>query len=143
MSYTIPVRIHQSISGDLPRFTIVEKTVYVNGGNWSDTGDAQVLTMNSSGTSGTLRFSNGYGGFVLFILGMHNYAPWTDIATNLSSNDTSVALQPQWYGSGSKAHSKNWADTRGTVATDAKGYTFGIVVTGSGTDLKADIFIQG
>lgn len=143
MSYTIPINIHQSISGDLPRFTIVEKTVYVNGGNWSGTGDAQILTMNTSGTSGTLRFSNGYGGFVFFILGMHNYAPWTDIATNLSSNDTSVALQPQWYGSGSKAHSKNWADTRGTVATDAKGYTFGIVVTGSGADLKADIFIQG
>lgn len=140
MSYTIKVTVHQPCSG----FNIVEKTVwyYASGGTWSESHGTHVLTMGGSGTSGTLRFANGAGDYVIFILGVHNYYPYTDIAANLKPGDTGMLLHPSWYGSGERAHTRDWSQARGTEASDSKGHRFSVVVSGEGKDYKADIYIQ-
>lgn len=140
MSYTINVTVNPNSSG----FKVVEKTVwyYAGGGTWSESDGIHILTMGGSGTSGTLRFANEAGDYVIFILGVHNYHPYTDIAADLQPGDTCMLVHPSWYGGGERAHTKDWSQARGTGASDCKGHQFSVVVSGEDKDLKASINIQ-
>ena len=118
MSYTVKVQIEQTTTD---WFQVVEQTVfhYANGGTW----DRLVLTMGGSGTSGGLRLKNSAGDYAFVILGIHNYAPWLDVATDLASGNTGVEVHPTYYAGGSRSGVTLVNSVR---KTDAKGRTFAV-----------------
>ncbi|KAH9946726.1 lectin [Amylocystis lapponica] len=98
MSYTILVRTTDTTQG---RFFLSEKTVwhFANGGTWSDTNGLQTLTMGGSGTCGGIRLISSDRSEVIFVaVGIHNYKPWCDIVPDLTIEDTSLKVHPQYYG---------------------------------------------
>lgn len=97
MSYTITAKVYQTNTNAF--FHNVERTVwkFANGGTWVDVKDTYVLTMGGSGTSGSLRFIADTGEIFVVTLGVHNYKRWGDIITNLSTSDTGLTINPQYY----------------------------------------------
>jgi len=103
MSYTITVCVYQTNPNAF--FKIVEKTCwnFANGGTWSEMNDEHVLAMGGSGTSGALRFQcDATGERFIVTLGVHNYKRWGDIVSNLTTSETGVMIQPQYYSSDSE-----------------------------------------
>lgn len=138
MAYRIEVRVHQTTPD---WFSIVEKTIFVSG-TWVDSEGKQFLRMDSSGTSGTLRFYNEVGNYFIVAMGVHNYKPWTDIVPNLTTSDSGVKVHPTYYQDGAGGRTDRlWAQARTTEKVDAKGKKLTINVTGDGNELVADIFI--
>ena len=92
MSFTFEVRVHQSASD---WFDVVEETVFGHtgtGGTWTQVGDHRTLQVPLN-SSGVLRFTNGAGVFVAFVVGvLGNQNVWTDVATNLAVGDTGVVM---------------------------------------------------
>ncbi|KAH9995931.1 lectin [Russula compacta] len=99
MSYTITAKVYQTNTNAF--FRIVEKTVwkYANGGTWSEVDDQQVLTIGGSGTSGSLRFVSDTSENFIITLGVDGSKRWGDIVTNLTSSETGVVINPQYYDS--------------------------------------------
>ena len=145
MSYTIHLRINQT---GTDWFGIVEKTVwhYANGGVWTEVNGENVLTMNGSGTSGTLRFKDAAGDYVLIAMGVHNYKRWCDIVTDLASSNTGVEVHPTYYQDASVAGSRSgmlWKQLDKIEKTDSKGKKFAVdFFKADGNDLYATITIS-
>ena len=99
MAYTVKVEICQT---NTDFFRVVEQTVfhYANGGIW----EGLTLTMNGSGTSGGLRLKSSGGDYAFVIFGIHNYAPWCDVAVDLASGNTGVEVHPTYYAGGARSH---------------------------------------
>jgi len=117
MSYTIIARI---IDSSDVGFTVVEKAT-MSSGTWSDTDGINTLTMDSSGTSGGLRFRSTDGAEIFYVaLGVHNYKRWCDIVTDLVAQDSGVKLQPEYYESG-KRNEMLWKQLPEIEKTSAKG----------------------
>lgn len=139
MSYTLQVRVRQS---NPDWHTAVEHTIYGHSGTdgtWSRSGDEGTLVLDAN-CSGAVRFTLPSGAFVIFAVGiLGDGVPWTDIATNLKKGDTGVNIHPTWYGDGSRAHTRDWENSRTTTVPDGVGRTVSVNVTGSGGAFVADI----
>ncbi|KAG0579152.1 hypothetical protein M758_4G077200 [Ceratodon purpureus] len=96
-----PYSIHVKIIQNNPSnwYRIVEETVFSDG-TWSKCGSEHTLTIDRSGTSGMLRFTNPTGDFFLVALGVHNYKRWCDIVPDASTSMTGVQVNPLYYASG-------------------------------------------
>ncbi|OBZ77219.1 Boletus edulis lectin [Grifola frondosa] len=108
MSYTLTVT---TVQPQPPTIQVVEKTVwyYADGGIW--TGNEQdgptTLTMNGSGTSGTLRFMTNDGDFFVVALGINGYVRWCDIVTDLAAGNTGLEIHPTYYNDGERTDARN------------------------------------
>jgi hypothetical protein len=125
MSYSIHLRINQK---GTDFYGIVEQTVW-SSGVWTNVNGETVLTMDGSGTSGTLRFKCTSGICVLFAMGVHNYKRWCDIVTDLQPKDTGTTIQPTYYQDPGVAGNRNdmlWKQLPTLQKTDAKGNSFSI-----------------
>ncbi|KAF8434250.1 lectin [Terfezia claveryi] len=140
MSYTISVRIYQTNTNAF--FQLVEKTVwnYANGGTWTEANDEHILTIGGSGTSGTLRFSSDTGERFLVALGVHNYKRWGDIVTGLSTDQTGVVLNAEYYNSVRSFAREKQLSTY--TVTSGQGRKFTVTYTvAEGNNLRANIII--
>ncbi|KAG1781201.1 lectin 1a [Suillus placidus] len=120
MPYTISVRIIDTTTKD-PGFTLVEKTVWLYDGTWSNTDSIQTLVMSMSGTSGALRFRNGVGESFLVTLGVHNDKRWCDVVTDLTRWDTGVKIHPEYYKEGNSRFEALWNTLGEIQKTSAEG----------------------
>ncbi|KAG6907608.1 hypothetical protein DXG01_008226 [Tephrocybe rancida] len=95
--YTLALRVFQTNPDNF--FRVVEQTVwnYADGGSWDTVNGQQVLTINGSGTSGTIRFLADNGENFIVAVGVHNFKRWSDIVTNLANDQTGVIINPQYY----------------------------------------------
>jgi len=143
MSYTITARVYQTNPNAF--FRCVEKTCwnYANGCTWSEVNDEHVLTMGGSGTSGTLRFMSDTNELCIIALGVHNYKRWGDIVTNLSTTETGVIINPQYYSDDHKDREKARENQLASYnVKNAKGRQFAINYTvAEGNNLKCNIII--
>ncbi|PPQ81531.1 hypothetical protein CVT25_013327 [Psilocybe cyanescens] len=57
--------------------------------------------MGGSGTSGIVRFASDSGENFAVVLGVHNYARWCDIVTDIPTTQTATTLQPIYYAANS------------------------------------------
>ncbi|KIJ59477.1 hypothetical protein HYDPIDRAFT_33165 [Hydnomerulius pinastri MD-312] len=122
MSYTINCRVYQ-MNPARGFFDLVEKTVfnYANGGTWSMSNGAHLLTMGGSGTSGTLRFMSDKGERAIIAVGVHNNKRWCDVVTGLEASATGVLINPEYYnGKRDFAREKQLADYSVTSAAGTK-----------------------
>ena len=94
MSYSIAAQFYQFDTSTF--FHLVERAVWTDG-FWSEVNGTQVLTMGSSGTSGSLRFQTDSGEGLVVTLGINNGSRWGDIAANLGDGSTCVQISPQYY----------------------------------------------
>ena len=142
MSYTIRLRINQT---GADWFGIVEKTAQVDG-FWTEVNGENILTMNGSGTSGTLRFKNAADDYVLVALGVHNYRRWCDILTDITHKDTGVQINPTYYQDASVPGSRSpmlWKQLDKIEKTDSKGKKFAVnYIKADGNELIATITIS-
>ncbi|GLB42678.1 hypothetical protein LshimejAT787_1201270 [Lyophyllum shimeji] len=84
----------------------IERTVwhYANGGSWILDDHIFVLTMGGSGTSGMMRFLDTATGEVFAVLvGVHNWKPWCDVVTDLTTKDTCMEIHPSYYAGGKRS----------------------------------------
>ena len=140
MSYKITARVFRTNTNAF--FRIVEKTVFLRG-TWAEVDEQHVLTMDSSGTSGTLRFKpDGAGEEVVVALGVHNYKRWGDIVTNLTDEQTGVVINPQYYdGTADRAHARESQRSEYSVKNlQGRNFTVNYTVN-EGNDLRANIII--
>lgn len=140
MSYNITVRVYQTNTKAF--FNIVEKTVwkYANGGTWSESNGAQVLSMGGSGTSGTLRFQSSDGEKFIVALGVHNYKRWCDIVSNLGNDQTGVVINPEYY-DGTRDSARELQRAEYNVS-NAQGRKLEVnFVVADGNNLEANIII--
>ncbi|KAF8835216.1 fungal fruit body lectin, partial [Paxillus ammoniavirescens] len=65
-------------------FSFVESTLWYFGncGTWSNANGTHTLTMGSSGTSGTVRFTSDSGGRFVVAVEVNNCNCWCDIMTS-------------------------------------------------------------
>ena len=84
---------------------LVEKSVwmYANGGIWEEFGEVHKLTMNGSGTSGMLRYLTASGEYFAAAFGIHNYAPWSGLAVDITSGDTLQQVHKEFYAGGPRS----------------------------------------
>ncbi|KAI0341041.1 lectin [Trametopsis cervina] len=139
MSYTITLRIYQSNRKNF--FRIVEKTAFGEG-VWDESFGQQVLTSSSSGNSGIIMFQDDNGERFTLVLGVHNYAPWTDTVTGVSPRDTAGVVIAQYYNNGPRAwaREKTWISH---TATSSTGTRCSVNFTNTeGHDLKAQLYIE-
>ncbi|KAG6856719.1 hypothetical protein H0H87_001508 [Tephrocybe sp. NHM501043] len=139
--YNISLRIFQTNPNTF--FRIVEKTVwnYANGGEWNEVNGQTVLTINGSGTSGTLRFLADNGENFIVAVGVHNYKRWTDIVTNLAPDQTGVIINPQYYSQKDREQQREKQLVSYEVK-NAKGRQFQVkFIQPEGNNLVADIII--
>ncbi|KAJ3482780.1 hypothetical protein NLI96_g6754 [Meripilus lineatus] len=165
MAYTITAQVFQTNPNTF--FRVVEKTTFksTDGGNaWGESNGTHVLTMDASGTSGSLRFLSDSGENFIITLGVHNFKRqafpayslivlinscwhalnrWGDIVTNLTNGETGVIITPQYYGS---EHPDRVAVREAQLVSysveNAKGRTFAFnFVVAEGNDLKVNIVI--
>ena len=144
MSYNITVCVYQLNPNAF--FKIVEKTcwTYANGGTWSEVNDQHVLCMGGSGTSGALRFQCDESGERFIVtLGVHNYKRWGDIVTNLTTSETGVLIQPQYYSNDHKDREKaRECQLASYSVKNAQGRQISFKYTvAEGNNLKCDIMI--
>ena len=146
MSYTITAQVFQTNPNTF--FHVVEKTVwnFANGGTWTVASDVgvHVLTMGGSGTSGTLRFvSPTTGERFLVALGVHNYARWCDIHTDLAENNTGTVLHPEYYKAGTHQTAQREKTLADFATTDSvRGRKIEVkYVVAEGNNLTANIII--
>lgn len=141
MSYSITTRTYQTNTNAF--FQPVEKTIwnFANGGTWTDANGETTLTMGGSGTSGIVRFVSGGENFAV-VLGVHNYARWCDIVTDIPSTTTATTLQPLYYGSGTPQSAQREKQSSSCTATSKNGRPINVTYTvASGNALKANIVI--
>ncbi|GJE97751.1 lectin [Phanerochaete sordida] len=121
MTYTIKVVLWSDVEG----LELVESSVwhYANGGTWdlthkgTDTSSpAYTLTMSGSGTSGMLRFKARSGELCAVAVGIHNYAPWSGVAVDLTPGETLQAVHKEFY-AGGKRSSPTLKDANATSKT--------------------------
>ncbi|KAG9010287.1 hypothetical protein FRB94_010637 [Tulasnella sp. JGI-2019a] len=144
MTYTIGVGFFQS---NRYPFMIEEKAVwhYANGGTWEGKDGLSYhnwkLTMGGSGTSGALLCRNPMtGDSCCFVLGVHNYKPWCNVVTDLSSSDDATSILSSFYGSG--ARNQGWVQVQEDKKTTSKGASVQVRFTiADGNSLAADIII--
>ena len=87
------------------------------------------LSMGGSGTSGSIIFQKKAGRERFAVtLGVHNYAPWTDIATHIG-DETPQEIRDSYYGSGKRNVSSAW---------NGSGYTSKPLIAGRSVDLTFD-----
>jgi hypothetical protein len=144
MSYNITVCIYQTNPNAF--FKIVEKTCfhYANGCTWSEVNDQHVLAMGGSGTSGALRFQcDETGERFIVTLGVHNYKRWGDIVSNLSTSETGLLIQPQYYSGDHKDREQAREKQLASYSVkNAKGRQLAFnYTTTEGSNLKCDIVI--
>ena len=141
MTYTIKAVIWAGDSGA----ELVESSVwhYANGGTWSDVNGKQVLAMGGSGTSGTLRFLGDNGESFIVALGVHNYARWCDIHTDLAENNTGTVLHPEYYKAGTHQTAQREKALADFATTDSvRGRKIEVkYVVAEGNNLTANIII--
>ena len=144
MSFAIIVQVYQTKQDTF--FQLMEKTVF-SGGGWEDANGRHILTMENSGTCGSLRFVADNGENFIVTLGVHNYQPWGDIVTKLDSAQTGVHITPEYY-------EKQYAGTENQercdvrwktlssyeVTRDGRKYSFNYTVT-KGNMLKVNVVI--
>ncbi|KAJ3482775.1 hypothetical protein NLI96_g6755 [Meripilus lineatus] len=144
MAYTITAQVFQTNPNTF--FRVVEKTTFksTDGGNaWGEFNGAHVLTMDASGTSGSLRFLSDSGENFIITLGVHNFKRWGDIVTNLTNGDTGVIITPQYYGSD---HPDRVAAREAQLVSysvnnaEGREFSFDFIVA-EGNDLKVNIII--
>ncbi|KAK8914864.1 hypothetical protein H634G_02075 [Metarhizium anisopliae BRIP 53293] len=130
MSYTITVQVYQTNPNAF--FNIVEQTVF-RGGTWGVNNGALTLTMNASGTAGSIRFLANTGESCIVTLGVHNYKPWGDIVTKLDpSSGTGVVITPEYY-------ETEWGGTQKKERVDMRWKTLSkYEVTGGGRKYSFD-----
>lgn len=118
MAYNITVRTNNKSDKG---FNIVEKTVW-HGGIWSSRNGIQKLTMDDSGTSGTLRYMNKESGehFVV-ALGVHNYKRWCEILVNLAPKETAAQRHAFYYNGGHAQHGMLWKQLPEISSTTSAG----------------------
>jgi hypothetical protein len=68
---------------------------YGNGGAWDESYGEYILTMGSSGTSGSLRFVFDTCEKFVAIFGVHNHKHWCDIVTDLGDSQTALVINPE------------------------------------------------
>ena len=138
MSYRITARVYQT--NPTAYFRIAEMAVLTRG-SWSVTDDEYALTMDNSGTSGTLRFLADNGENFLVALGVHNSRRWCDIVTNLTNEQTAVLINPQYYVAGARATQRERQLTTYSVR-NSRGRTFTVNYTVTeGNNLRCNIVI--
>ena len=100
MSYSIKVYIYQTNYDGNTFFRVVEKAVwnYAGGGTWDEVDGYHLLRMGGSGTCGSLRLQSNTNESYIVTLGVHNYKPWGDILTDLTSTQTACVTIPGYYG---------------------------------------------
>jgi hypothetical protein len=79
---------------------------------WSEEKGAMSLSMANSGTSGSIMFENKTSKERFAVtLGVHNYYPWSSIATNFG-DETTQDIRDSFYGSGKRNNSSDWDASR-------------------------------
>lgn len=106
MSYSIKVYIYQTNCDGNVFFRVVEETIWknANGGTWDEVDGYHLLRMGGSGTCGSLRLLSNTNESYIVTLGVHNYKPWGDILTDLTSDQTACVITPGYYGEGQRAY---------------------------------------
>ena len=70
--------------------------------SWGEAKGVMYLSMSGSGTSGCIMFQNKATRERFAVtLGVHNYAPWTDLATNFG-DETAQEIRDSYYGRGKR-----------------------------------------
>ncbi|PPQ89856.1 hypothetical protein CVT25_004736 [Psilocybe cyanescens] len=143
MSYSIATSTYQTNTNTF--FRPVEKTIwnYANGGTWTpDSTGETTLTMGGSGTSGIVRFASDSGENFAVVLGVHNYARWCDIVTDIPTTQTATTLQPLYYAANSAQSAQREKQLAACSATAKNGRTVNVSYTvATGNNLKANIVI--
>jgi len=79
---------------------------------WSEEQGGMCLSMANSGTSGSIMFENKTSKERFAVtLGVHNYYPWSSIATNFG-DETTQDIRDSYYGSGKRNNSSEWDGSR-------------------------------
>ncbi|KAG8984657.1 hypothetical protein FRB94_010974 [Tulasnella sp. JGI-2019a] len=142
MSYKITIKVFQTNPNAY--FHNVERTVwkFANGGTWMDINGEMVLNMGGSGTSGSLRFQADNGESFVATFGVHNYKRWCDIVTNLSSEQTGMVINAQYYDGTKDRAAAREAQRASYNVNNASGRKITINFTQvEGNDLKANLII--
>ena len=138
MSYKITARVYQNNPNVY--FHIAEMAVFTKG-SWSVTDNEYALSMDNSGTSGTLRFMADNGESFIVALGVHNYLRWCDIVTDLTNEQTAVYINPQYYVPGVRATQREKQLATYSVKTSGgRTLTINYTVT-DGNNLRCNIMI--
>jgi Fungal fruit body lectin len=112
---------------------------YANAGTWSESNGTLVLTMGGSGTSGTLRFIADTGEIFLVVLGVHNYAPWCNVAPYLAAAETGEVGNAEYYAGGKRS---GVPVQPSCTVNNASGRKISVnFMATEGSDLKANIVI--
>jgi hypothetical protein len=91
--YIFPVKVNT------PGFDVLES---YPSDSWSVEKGVMHLKMGGSGTSGCIMFQSKTSGERFAVtLGVHNYAPWTDVATSFG-DETPQEIRDSYYGSGKR-----------------------------------------
>ncbi|KAF8345349.1 lectin [Amanita rubescens] len=143
MSYSIQLRIFQS-NPSRGLFSLVEETNwdFANGGTWSNTDGVLTLTMGGSGTSGVLRFkSDTTGELITVAVGVHNYKRWCDVVTGLSTSQTALVINGQYYNNGPRSYMREKQLAEYNV-TSTRGTRVEVIYTvAEGNNLKANVLM--
>jgi Fungal fruit body lectin len=142
MSYKITAKVYQTNQNGF--FHIVEKTCWKYGGvTWGEVNGTHVLTMDSSGSSGSLRFVSDTGENFIVTLGVHDNKRWGDIVTNLTDEQTGVVVTSEYYDSESPyrvAQRNNQLPTYSVANNRGRTFWFTYTVT-NGHNLVVNIVI--
>lgn len=119
--YVFPVKMNT------PGFDILES---YPSDLWSVEKGVMRLSMGGSGTSGCIVFQSKTSRERFAVtLGIHNYAPWTAIATNFRDEETAQEIRDSYYGSGKRNTSS---------ASSGARYISGILMAGRSVTLTFD-----
>ena len=121
------------------RYTLVDKSVHNNSGTWGPSvNGVEVLMMPESGTSGVLRYRNNVGEWFIVVVGIHNYKPWVDIATDLAAHEDTKTVNQEWYGKGKR--NQNWVQVIEKQTTSKLGTLVDLrILSQSGNQFNAEL----
>ncbi|KAG9010292.1 hypothetical protein FRB94_010642 [Tulasnella sp. JGI-2019a] len=139
MSYTINIDLKNS-----GKLAVDDQAVADGSAAWSGEGlfDMSLkLTMASSGNSGALLCRRSKDGdSCCIVLGVHNYAPWCNIVTDVSPSDTASGILLSFYAGGSRR--SGWVQVVEERKTTSKGTSVQVKFTKvDGNSLNAEINI--
>lgn len=129
MSYTLNIRPINNRKDDA--LTLVEQSCWAGAGtDWNGyLQEGHLLSMNSSGSSGMLRFRNKAGDRFAVAVGIHNYKRWCDISPDLGDSNPLTKLHGQYYDDKHAKNKRLWAQDDKFEVTTKNGTKIRITFT--------------
>jgi len=107
IEYTITVRVYRTNRNAF--FFLGESSVY-DSGKWKETNDTYVLKLNTTNSSGSLRFVSSGGEYCIATFGVDAQQSWCHVATDkVVTDNTGTKVLPQYYNNSAlqKAHEQH------------------------------------